>query len=78
LQKHLEFTGEDVELMPRDVNASHNDIVEHGFHEDVNHANILRFRFWLDDVDDVVEFGFFIGDGLTFKARLLSVVLIIN
>ncbi len=64
--------------MPWDVDAPDNDIIEHGFHEDVNHANILRFGCWFDDVDDVVEFGFFIGDSLTVEASVFGVVLIVD
>ncbi len=36
-------------------------VVEHGFHEYVNHTDVLRSRRRLGDVDDIVEFGFFIG-----------------
>ncbi len=70
--------GEDVELVPRDVDASNNDVVEHGFHEDVNHTDILRFRRRLGDVDDVVEFGFFVGDGFAVEAGVFGVVLVVN
>ncbi len=64
--------------MPRDVDASNDDVVEHGLHEDVNHTNVLRFRRWFGDVDDVVEFGFFVGDGLTVEASVFRVVLVVN
>ena len=74
----LEFTGEDVELVPRDVDASNDDVIEHGFHEDVNHTNILRFRRRLGNVDDVVEFGFFVGDGFAVETGVFSVVLVID
>jgi hypothetical protein len=74
----LEFTGEDVKLVPRDVDAPNHDVVEHGFHEDVNHTNILRFRCWLDDVNDLVKFDFFVSNGLTVEASVLGVVLVVN
>ncbi len=64
--------------MPRDVNASNDDVVEHGFHEDVNHTDVLRFRRWLGDVDDVVEFGFFVSDGFAIEAGVFGVVLVVD
>ncbi len=64
--------------MPRDVDASNNDVLEHGFHEDVNHTNVLRLRCWLDDVDDVVEFGILVGDSLTVETSVFGVVVIVN
>jgi hypothetical protein len=78
LQKHLEFTGEDVELVPRDVDASNDDVIEHGFHKDVNHANVLRCQCWLDNIDDIVELGIFVGDSLTVEASVFGVVLVVN
>ncbi len=64
--------------MPRDIDASNDDVIEHGFHEDVNHTNILRFRRWLGDVDDVVEFGFFVGDSFAVEAGVFGVVLVVD
>ncbi len=64
--------------MPRDVDASDDDVVEHGFHEDVNHTYILRFRRWFGDVDDVVEFSFFVGDGFAVETGALGVVLVVD
>jgi hypothetical protein len=78
LQKHLEFTGEDVELVPRDVDASNDDVVEHGFHEDVDHTDILQFWRRLGDVDDVVKFGFFVSDGFAVEAGVFRVILVVN
>ena len=64
--------------MPRDVDASNDDVVEHGFHEDVNHTDVLRFRRRLGDVDDVVEFGFFVGDGFAVETGVFGVVLVVR
>ncbi len=64
--------------MPWDVDASNDDVIEHGFHEDVNHTNVLRSRRWLGDIDDVVEFGFFVGAGLTVEASVFRAVLVVN
>ena len=64
--------------MPWDVDASNDDVVEHGFHEDVNHTDVLRSRCRLGDVDDVVEFGFFVGDGFAVKAGVFGVVLVVD
>ena len=64
--------------MPRDVDASNDDVVEHGFHKDVNHTDVLRSRRRFGDVDDVVEFGFFVGDGFAIEAGVLGVVLVVD
>ena len=64
--------------MPRDVDASNDDVVEHGFHEDVNHADVLRFWRRLGDVDDVVEFAFFVGDSFAVETGVFGVVLVID
>jgi hypothetical protein len=74
----LEFAGEDVELVPRNVDASNDDVIDRGFHKDVNHTDVLRFQCWLDNVDDVVEFGIFVGDSLTVKAGVFGVVLVVT
>ncbi len=61
-----------------DVDASNDDVVEHGFHEYVNHTDVLRSRRRLGDVDDIVEFGFFIGDGFAVEAGVFGVILVVN
>ena len=78
LYKHLKFSGENVELVPRDVDASNNDVIVHGFHVNMNHTQILWNRSWLDDVDDVVQFGVFVGDNLTVEAGVFGLVLVVN
>ena len=64
--------------MPRDIDAFNDDVVEHGFHKDVNHTDVLRSRRRLGDVDDVVEFGFFVGDGFAVEAGVFGVVLVVD
>ncbi len=44
----------------------------------MNHTDVLRFRRWLGDVDDVVEFGFFVGDGFAVEAGVFGVVLVVD
>ncbi len=74
----MEFSGEDVELVPRDVDASNDDVVVHGFHVDVNHMQVLWNRSSFDNVDDVVQFGVFISDSLTVEAGVFGLVFAIN
>jgi hypothetical protein len=76
LKKHLELSGEDVEMVPWDVNASNDEVVEHCFHVDVNHTDVLRSKRRLDDVDEVDQFCVFIGDGLAVETRKLGLILI--
>ncbi len=63
-------------MVPWDVDASNDEVVEHRLHVDVNHSKIFRSVGRLDDVNEVDQFCVFIGDGLAVETRKLCLILV--